>query len=518
VARAESAALESVVASPADAAEWAVIDLGSNTARLVLFRVDPEGSCRAVAGRKEVPRLGRDVAEDRSLSEDARRRGGAAIRRFARALERWGNPPTVGVATSAVRDAPNGPEFVAEVANETGIRLRVLTGEEEARYAYLGVAGVWELSDALVVDLGGGSMQLVETRDGAPVRTESVPLGVLRLTREYLEHDPPRDKEIDDLRDVAREELRKVIPRTLERRRIYGVGGSLRALARASVEMRDYPLPRAHGYELGVRDLEALESILTEMPAERRRSVPGIGRDRSEVIVAGLLVAQELLRVAGRDRLTVSSTGIREGLALEAAGVSRPVTTAELAHRASVSAVRRLGASWEHADAVETRAAALFEALRGRHRLGADERLALSVGAWLHDLGESVELAGHARHSAYLIRNLPLAGLTHRQVALASLAAELHEGDSLPERWRHTWRPVLADDDAAAVPRLGAILFAAERLPDLREKNGADLDRGRLALRLARPRDDEVGRRDFERSVRPLERAFDLEAELRDSG
>jgi exopolyphosphatase/guanosine-5'-triphosphate,3'-diphosphate pyrophosphatase len=417
-----------------------------------------------------------------------------------------------------VRDAPNGPEFLAEVARETGLRLRVLSGAEEARYAYLGVAGARELSDALVVDLGGGSMQILETRGGRLGRTESLPLGALRLTQRYLEHDPPRRGELDELREKARDEIGKAVPRPSERRAVYGVGGSLRALARAAVELRDYPLPRADGYELRVRDLEALESILTEMPADRRRSVPGIGGDRAEVIVAGLAVAQELLRVAGRDRLTVSATGIREGLALEAAGVSLPAPTAELAERSCASALRRLGASGEHARAVAARAEALFDALRSRHRLGGDERLALSVGAWLHDIGESVELAEHARHSAYLVRNLPIAGLTHRQVALASLAVELHEGDPLPERWRHDWRQLLAEDDATAVPRLGAILFAAERLPDLREKEGAELDRGRLRLRLARPREDEISRRDFEKSVRPLERAFDLEAELRDTG
>jgi exopolyphosphatase/guanosine-5'-triphosphate,3'-diphosphate pyrophosphatase len=494
----------------------AVIDLGSNTARLVLFELGPEGDCRPIAERKEIPRLGRGVGSDLALSPEARARGVAALARFARALSEWGRPSTVGVATSAVRDAPNGAEFLAEVAAATGLNLRALTGAQEARYAAWGVSNAWELGDAAVVDLGGGSLQIVEARGGRLGPTHSLPLGALRLTQSYLEHDPPRRGELDELREAVRSPLRKVERSAPPIRDLYGVGGTLRALARASVAMREYPLPRAHGYGLGAHDLEALESILFEMPADRRRSVPGIGGDRAEVIVAGLVVVREVLSALGHDRITVSSTGIREGIALDAGGVSLPASAETLARRSVRSAVRRLDGSWEHSHAVERRALAIFDALRPRHELGASEALALSVGAWLHDLGESIELSRHAQHSSYLIQNLPLMGLTHRQVALAALAVEVHQGDELPERWHRVWRPVLDRADFAAVDRLGTILAVAERLPDLREPDGAKLSGRRLALRFVRAAEGEGRPRGLEKALRRIERLFDVEVDRGD--
>ncbi|MCI4360582.1 MAG: hypothetical protein L3J91_02675, partial [Thermoplasmata archaeon] len=217
------------------AVELAVIDLGSNTARLVIFETTSQGGFRSIFESKEVPRLGQGVSPDGSLSPEAVERGVGALRRFARQIHQAGDPLTLAVATSAVRDAPNGPEFLSRVARETGIRIRVLTGAEEGRYAYLGVAGAFELGRDLAVDLGGGSLQAALTIDGRLDRVVSLPLGALRLTQQFLVHDPPKGKELDLMRDHVREALKDLpLPRSGPTH-IYGVGGTIRCLARVAI-------------------------------------------------------------------------------------------------------------------------------------------------------------------------------------------------------------------------------------------------------------------------------------------
>ncbi|MGI0151669.1 MAG: exopolyphosphatase, partial [Thermoplasmata archaeon] len=264
---------------------FAVIDVGSNTARLVIFRTSESGALRAIDERKEVPRLGSGTLPDGSLSSEAFDRGIASLDRFAHALEALGSPTSAGVATSAVRDAPNGPAFLQQVERTTGISLRTLSGSEEARFAYLGVASAWELDNALVCDLGGGSLQIVEVRDGHLQNSVSLPLGVLRLTQRFLEHDPPKGREVDDLRALARDSIRGTLDAFRGRTyRLYSAGGTVRALARAAIDLRDYPIPRVHGYALRERDLEALFDLLIEVPAAKRRAVAGIGNDRADVV------------------------------------------------------------------------------------------------------------------------------------------------------------------------------------------------------------------------------------------
>ena len=291
-----------------------VMDIGSNTARFVVFDTSSAGTVRAVYQTKDAPRLGSGTGPDGSLSPEAMIRGVATVRRFARTVRSLKVPKTLAVATSAVRDAPNGPEFVRDVSRATGVSLRTISGTEEARYAYLGIASAWELSNDLICDLGGGSLQLADVRDGSLRNSVSLPLGVLRLSQRFFDHDPPKRREHDALREHVRGTLSSVLeafgggPY-----RLFGIGGTVRSLARASIEFREYPVRRVHGYLLYENDIEALEELLGEMPAARRRAVTGIGGDRADVVLAGIIVFSELLRAVKAERVVVSGTGSGRG-------------------------------------------------------------------------------------------------------------------------------------------------------------------------------------------------------------
>ena len=495
-----------------------VIDLGSNTARLEIFRTSAAGAVRAIDQRKEVPRLGLKTLPDGSLAPEAIQRGVAALQRFAALLREMGSPRTLAVTTSAVREAPNAPEFLSQVQRSSGLSLRVLSGLEEARYAYLGVASAWELGTALVCDLGGGSLQIVEVRDDRLHNSVSLPLGGLRLTQRFLEHDPPKSHELDELRQA----VRKAIDGALEafggrRYQIFGVGGTVRALARASIDLRGYPIARVHGFPLRDRDLSAIFELLVDAPASKRNGIVRIGSDRADVILAGLIVFEEIVRAADAGWITVSGTGIREGIALEVAGAELPAPAAQLAYRSVAAAAEGISFSLEHGERIAKVAGALFDLVAEGRNWGDGERLALTVGAWMHDAGVAIDLWRHARHSAYLLRSYPLWGLDQRQGLLASMAAFLHEGDDPPSSWRKEFLPILKPSDLELALGLGAILQVAERLAAAEPRFALTNEGTTLSIELGDARAPGLGTKATEKIRKPLSEALGLEVRFRDT-
>jgi exopolyphosphatase / guanosine-5'-triphosphate,3'-diphosphate pyrophosphatase len=345
----------------------------------------------------------------------------------------------------------------------------------------------------------------------------SLPLGVLRLTQRFLDHDPPKRRELDALRDHVREALSSVLeafgggPYLL-----YGIGGTVRSLARAAIELRDYPVRRVHGYPLWDHDLEALSELLGEMPAAKRRAVPGIGTDRSDVVLAGLVVFLELLRATRADRIIVSGTGIREGIALEAIGAKLPVTAEVLAERSAVAAADSFAFRVDHGRVVADTAVLLFESLRPGFGWGRSEGLALRVAAWMHDAGTAIDLWNHARHSAYLIQNYPIWGLDQREVLLASMVAFLHEGDDVPSAWKKDFQPIIGPGELETARHLGAILEAAEIAAPARPRFSLANGGRTLTVAFSASSDTSLPPRWQDKIRKPMERAFDLEVRFRD--
>ena len=499
------------------AATVGVIDVGSNTARLVVFETSAEGTIRPVFETKDSPRLGLSTGEDGSLSEAAIARGVGTVRRFAGIVRSLGIPRTLAVATSAVREAPNGPDFVREVERATGVTLRIVSGIDEARYAYLGVAATGELRNDIVCDQGGGSLQLAEVRGGVLHNSISLPLGSLRLSQRFFEHDPPKRRERDELRESVRETLGSAVEAFGGRPdRLVAVGGTVRALARASIELREFPIRRVHGYLLYDHDIEALEELLGEMPAAKRKAVPGIGGDRVDVVLAGVIVLEELERAAGVDHVVVSGAGIREGIALEAIGAKLPVGAEELVDRSIAAAARSFSFRVDHGREVTGTALGLFALLAPRFGWDASERLALRAAAGMHDAGIAVDLWNHAQHSSYLIRNSPIWGLDQREGLLASMAVYLHEGDDPPSEWKKGFLPIIRAADLDTATRLGAILEVAEVLSSAKPRFSLSGGGRVLAVSFSSAADSTLSSRWAEKVRKPMQRVFELEVKVPD--
>lgn len=495
---------------------FGVIDLGSNTARLVIYRSSPVGPPWSVFESKDTPRLAFDLQKDGRLGEIGRSRGVMTLTRFRRLMDVHHVRNYRAVATSAVRDAPNHAAFVSEVQRRSGLRLSVISAADEARYAYLGVASSLPLANDLIMDLGGGSIQLMSVRRGALKESLSLPLGALRLHRRFLEHDPPKRKELEELEEHIERSLKDVpLLEPAEGERTIGVGGTTRAVAHVMQAIRGYPIPRVHGYEMRTRELERLFEIISQSSVAVRKEMPGLSADRADIVVAGLAVVLGVLHRRECEKITVSGTGIREGIAQELLGRSLPASSEDMARGSALATLWAFGLDTDHARRVRELSLELFDLTERNHEHGPEERLALEVAALLHDVGAAVSYPEHAEHGAYLLLSRPLYGLTHRGFLLASLAVGMHEGDDLPPGVLKRYPNVLESGDDEVARRLGSMLAIAESLGDVqpRPRFRRHGDHVSVKLRIGAAPNSRL----FFRAARWLRRSLDVEVRARNN-
>jgi len=295
----------------------AAIDLGTNTTRLLVADVNAE-RVEEISRRTAITRLGEGVDGRRRLLPLPIARVRNVLADYRRELESLGAERTLAAATSAVRDAENGGAFLGELEWSYGFTTRLLSGEEEADLTLRGVGEAGH--DALVVDIGGGSTELIGA--GTRISTE---LGSIRLTERFLLSDPPTEGELDALGAATRSVLAEQVPEELTARRAIGVAGTITSLAALDLGLVEYDRDRVHGHRLGDAAVEAQLERLAALPLAERRRVPGLEPERAPVIVAGAVVLREVLRHFGLSSIEASERDILHGIALEAAALPDPV-------------------------------------------------------------------------------------------------------------------------------------------------------------------------------------------------
>lgn len=446
----------------------AVIDLGSNTAKMVAVEYEPSRRYRVVDQLRDVVRLSEGMGRDLVLRADAMERALSTLATFADYCRAAGIDHVIASATSAVRDAVNGPAFVDRVARETGIQLATLSGEEEAAYGVLAVANSTRHQDAVVLDLGGGSVQLSLMHARRSHTGQSWPLGAVRATERFLPAEPPKKKAIKALRDAVRDQVgpwldaQQASPVDPQRVPWVGMGGTLRNLANAWQKHVEHPLDLLHEYELPREALAHWANVLPGMGLEERAAVPGLNADRADIVVAGAVVLDEIAALAGFTSITMSGEGLREGLVYPVVFQDEPGHLAPRVRTFSVvNLLRTYHARTDHPERVHRLATALFDALAPELGLSAADGELLAAAAQLHDIGMSIDYYGHHKHGAYLIGARPLAGFDHREQALIALVVKAHRKGK-PSL--NGFAGLLQEGDDARVRHLAGILRVAEQL------------------------------------------------------
>ncbi len=445
---------------------FAAVDIGSNSVRLKIARLQT-GRLRPLHEDREVTRLGEGVFRSGFLTPESMAETVKVLRRFHRATQQIVTDTVRVVATSALRDARNSQAFLEWVRSATGWRVEIVSGVEEARLIHLGLVSTPRADNAptLMIDLGGGSCELTVSQRGHIRDAVSLPLGAVRLTDEFLPHDPARKGELKRLRGFIAREVNRVAARiaTARIQSVIATSGTAAALAAVAMHLR-----RSGKRERPVvtkAEMARTAKRIARLPLEERRNIEGIGPRRAEIIVAGAIVYQELLDRLHLKAFRYSPLGLRDGiLAQMAADYDRTTRSGRQIEserwESILKAVDHYHIDRKHALDVRESAMLLFSALRSVHRLPPEYREWISAAAMLYEVGDYLNRNGHHRHTHYIISNSEILGYTPQQRRLIAGIA----------RYLGKSRPMLDDGPMK-------LIDAADR---------GDVQKAILLLRLAR--------------------------------
>ena len=441
----------------------AAIDIGSNSIRQIVADVFPDGEIRIVDEMKAAPRLGAGLSATGSLDETHMDSAVEALARMATLARQLGAKRIEVVATSAVRDAANGQTFLARVRRESGLRARVLNGEEEARLAFRSALAHFELGHgrSVVMDIGGGSLELALAAEGLVERLITFPFGAIRMTEQFLT-DRSVAKGLKKLRKHVRAEIKRVLPvRDWRGAEVIGSGGTFTNLAGMHLARQGIKVRSVHGTRIPRADVEHILEQLASMSVDERLTVPGLNAGRADIIVAGLAVAAEVLARVEPRELAASAFGIREGLLLESAHVKAVIADPGEARARSVLAfAEKCHYEEPHSKQVQTLALQLFDAIGPRLGCDASERRTLADAALLHDVGYHINYEQHHKHSFHLIQHADLLGIDPGEQIVIAHVARYHRGSD-PKRKHEAWWE-LDRESRERVRRLCAILRVAD--------------------------------------------------------
>jgi exopolyphosphatase/guanosine-5'-triphosphate,3'-diphosphate pyrophosphatase len=446
---------------PAPIMRIAAIDCGTNSLHLLIAQMDDEGRYDVLHDLKEMPRLGEGVVRTGLLSDVAMDRALQTLSEYAHICERFKVEKIRAVATSAVRRARNGEEFVARVREKSGIDLDVISGEEEARLVARAVLAEPGFTPGrfLIFNVGGGSTEFAWGR-GRQIRgMATLPVGAVTLTEEHLKNDPPRGGEVRALEQAVARALRQEVPDTVHPDlTLYGTGGTVNALAAIHQVFRFGASLGATFYPMGFGQARELYLTLLEKDVAQRRQVPALRGARAEIILAGAAIVTGIMRYLGDRDILASAHGLKFGLlAEESRDVKRRLLVALLEHRTDTGSPEVL-----HALHTRHLALRLFDDLAPLHGLGGADRELLALASLLHDIGHSVDVRRHHKHTYTLIREADLAGLAGARKEIVALVARYHR--KAAPRMKHPPFAGLSRDERRIVRVLAAILRVADGL------------------------------------------------------
>jgi exopolyphosphatase/guanosine-5'-triphosphate,3'-diphosphate pyrophosphatase len=399
----------------------AAIDIGSNSVRLKIARLTGH-KLQPIHEDREVTRLGDSVFRDGFLSPEAIANTVKVLRRFHRAVQDIGAETVRVVATSALRDSRNSRAFLEWVRSTTGWKVEIISGLEEARLIHLGLISSLRVTTApvLMMDLGGGSCELTISVKGHIRDTVSLPLGAVRLTNEFLHHDPPRKPEMMQMRGFIAREIRRITDRITRAHPAVVIATSGTAESLAAVAHGLYKTKGARANVVSRLQMQRIAKQLAGLPLQERRKLSGVGPRRAEIVVAGAAAYGEILDKCRLQGFRYSPLGLRDGLLAQMAadydGGTRSGKQIESERWDSIrAAVEHYHVDMEHALQVRESAAQLFAGLRSVHRLPPEYAEWLSAAAMLYEVGDYVNRNGRHRHAHYIISHSEILGYTPQQ-------------------------------------------------------------------------------------------------------
>jgi exopolyphosphatase/guanosine-5'-triphosphate,3'-diphosphate pyrophosphatase len=414
------------------------IDIGTNAVRLLVVRINPNFSYTTISREKEVIRLGEQEFKDNLLKPEAIERAIFVCGKFADLARTYGAREIISVGTSAIREATNKEEFLENLKAKTGLTVKVISGEEEARLIWLGVSSGIDIGDkkALFIDLGGGSTEIAIANQHECFYVNSLRLGAIRLTAQFIGEGWTGPIEIDmykKIRQYACGKIDGVKPRVLEYgvRLAWGSSGTLINLAEVSNKL--FKKNSATGGELVLtrKNLKKLATTLCWLPLDERRKVPAINPERADIIIAGAAIIEAVMEKFGLEEIRISHRELRDGLLVEYLSNFegfRELQKEPMRNQSILHLGRSCNFDEEHAQTVAILSLELFDSAKkiGLHSLGERERDLLKHAASLHDVGDFLSFNDHHLHSHYIISNAGLPGFDKTEIQMIANIARFH--------------------------------------------------------------------------------------------
>ena len=450
----------------------AAIDIGTNSVHMIVVQVRPDLSFEVIDREKAMVRLGAGGLDGRALTADTMNAALQALSTFKRLAESHQVDKILAGATSATREARNGGEFLRRIQRETGIRPFVITGAEEARLIHQAAMYGVDVGSgrAVVIDVGGGSVEITLGTGTAIHLARSFKIGVIRLTERFIKSDPLSER--DERRLVK--QIEAEVDRHCEQitavgfDRVIGTSGTILSIgAVAATLARGTPPGDLRNLRVSAKQIRRLRKEIRDLDLESRLAVPGLDPRRADLIVAGTILLDTILRRLGAEELTLSDLALREGLVLDyirrhKKQIAQVEQIPDVRRRSTIELAERCNYYSAHAQQVARLALAIFDQTRTMHGLAEREREWLEYGALMHDLGMHISHARHHLHSYYLIKNGDLRGFDPQEIEVIALIARYHRRGT----------PKKAHDEYAGLPAgirravriLASILRVAESL------------------------------------------------------
>jgi exopolyphosphatase/guanosine-5'-triphosphate,3'-diphosphate pyrophosphatase len=455
----------------------AAIDIGTNSVHMIVVRVRPDFSFEVIDREKEMVRLGAGGLDGKKLTHEAMTAALQALSKFERLARSHQVDEILAAATSATREAENGGDFLKEIVRTTGIRPRIITGTEEARLIHIAaVYGVDTPKSTVVIDIGGGSVEITRGEGPQVQFARSFKIGVIRLTERFVTSDPLSGRDERKLVEHIGEQIHQYTRHVVEAGfdRVIGTSGTILSIGTVATAVDRGSVPsEIRNLRVPAKSIHRFRKLVTTLDLEQRLKLPGLDPRRADLTVAGAVLLDTVLRRLNADEITLCDLALREGLILDyiqqhRSEIARVERYPDVRRRSTVELAERCNWEAEHSKQVTRLALTLFDRTITVHGLGDREREWLEYAALLHDIGNHISYEKHHRHSYYLIKHGDLRGFEPEEIEVIALITRYHRR-ALPAR-THIGMTDLPRKLQRVVRTLSAFLRLAESLD--RSRNG----------------------------------------------
>ncbi|WP_416149345.1 exopolyphosphatase [Salipaludibacillus sp. HK11] len=437
-----------------------IIDMGSNSIRFVIYAVDRLGCYKEVLNLKVTARLSTYITNERTMTQEGIEVILSTLAKFESVINDFQLTEIRGVATAAIRNAENKAEILQAISEKTPFLISVLSEHEEAYYGYLAITNSTNISQAITIDIGGGSTEITYFKNRELKHSHSFPFGALTLKKEFVKNHTPTDSEWDNIRKFLKEQYDTLPWLKGKEVPVIGIGGTARNIALVHQNYIDYPLSGLHQYEMSKKDVASIQGKLSSLSLKKREKVDGLSKDRADIILPGIAAIEELIEHANSDKFVISNKGLRDGLFYEI--LLKPM---EVTHFPNVTSESfyQLGVTY-NLDQDHQKRIAILSSYFAKEllplndvTLSQQDLQHIQWGANVFYLGYTIHPESQSQHSFYLLTNQSIDGLSHfERLTIAFLSS--FKSQSQLKRFAEPFRHWISKEELSNVELMGAIL------------------------------------------------------------